>query len=292
MADAARSFGRHRCESLGAALAFKTLLALAPLLVVAVAVLGFVVGDGEAGTAAARAARQAFGPHASEVVSQWLRSARSFGTAATAIGVVFLLWGASRLVAQLVVALRVVFEAEDGHPDRPVGHAVLRTALSRLAAIGWTLLLGLWIAASILSRKALMYVLPHHAVLRAGRTLLSIASLTIAVAVAYKMFPVRALPWRRALQGAAITASLVTLGSWLLELWFTRVNVGVGYGASGGLVVFLLWLYVASQIFLFGAEVSAAVLRRGADAEASRPTDDPVDAAGRALDRAAGPRRQ
>ena len=79
------------------------------------------------------------------------------------------------------------------------------------------------------------------------------------------MLPSRALPWRKALQGAAITASLVTLGFWLLELWFTRVRVGIGigYGATGGLVVFLLWLYATSQLFLFGAEVSAAVLRRG-----------------------------
>lgn len=261
--DAGRHFGRHRCESLGAALAFKTLLAFTPLLVVAVAVLGFVLGDGEAGAAVADTARQAFGPRAGELVSRWLRSARSFGTAATAIGIVLLLWGSSRLVAQLDVALRVVFDPEEGQAARPAGQAVLRKLLSRLAAIGWTLLLGAWIAASILSRKALVYVLPHHPILPTARTLLSIASLTIAVAVAYKMLPARALPWRKALQGAAITASLVTLGSWLLELWFTRVRVGVGYGATGGLVVFLLWLYVAAQIFLFGAEVSAAVLRRG-----------------------------
>ena len=261
--DAGRHFGRHRCESLGAALAFKTLLALAPLLVVAVAVLGFVVGHGEAGVAAADTARQAFGPRAGELVSQWLRSARSFGTAATAIGIVLLLWGSSRLVAQLDFALRIVFDPEDSHPGRPAGRAALRKALSRLASIGWTLLLGAWIAVSILSRKALTYVLPHHPVLGPARTLLSIASLTIAVAVAYKMLPSRALPWRKALQGAAITASLVTLGFWLLELWFTRVKVGIGYGATGGLVVFLLWVYATSQIFLFGAEVSAAVLRRG-----------------------------
>ena len=43
--------------------------------------------------------RQAFGPRAGELVSQWLRSARTFGTAATAIGIVLLLWGSSRLVA-------------------------------------------------------------------------------------------------------------------------------------------------------------------------------------------------
>src|SRR5262249_39760250 len=193
--DAARHFGRHRCESLGAALAFKTLLALAPLLVVAVAVLGFIVGDSEAGRAAAGAARQTFGPRAGEIVGQWLRSARSFGPAATVIGVAFVLWGSSRLVAQLHVAMRVVFDPNEGHDPQPVGRAVARKVLARLAAVGWTLALGVWIAASILSRKALAFALPHTAILRIARTVLAVVSLTIAVAVAYKVLPARPPRW-------------------------------------------------------------------------------------------------
>jgi membrane protein len=198
------------------------------------------------------------------MVARWLGSARSFGGPATVIGVVFLLWGSSRLVAQLDVALRIVFDPDSARPGQPVARAVLRKVLSRLAAIGWTLLLGAWVAASIVSRRALSYVWPHHALLGVARTGLALASLTLAVAVAYKMLPSRGIKWRQALEGAAITSGLLTLGSWLLELWFTRVRVrvGLGYGATGGLVVFLLWLYVSAQIFLFGAEISAAVLRR------------------------------
>src|SRR5262249_29007180 len=123
---------------------------------------------------------------------------------------------------------------------------------------------GVWIAASILSRKALAYAVPHSGILRIARTVLAVASLTIAVAVAYKVLPSRPPRWKQALKGATLTALLVSFGSWLLALWFTRVNVGAGYGATGGLVVPLLWLYVAAEIFLFGAEVSAAAIRRAA----------------------------
>jgi membrane protein len=263
IADAARHFARHRCESLGSALAFKTLLAVTPLLVVAVAVLGFVLGDGEAAKAAIDTVRQAIGPHAGEIVKRWLASARTFGTAATAIGIVLVLWGSSRLVAQLDFALHIVFDLEDAPAAHPVAQAVMKKVLSRLAGVGWTLLLGAWIAASILGRLALVYVTPDHAILGLARTILGVASLTLAVAVAYKMLPSRGLSIRQALEGAAITSGLLTLGTWFLELWFRHVRVGSGYGAAGGLVVFLLWLYAAAQLFLFGAEVSAA-LRRGA----------------------------
>lgn len=267
--DAGRHFGRHRCESLGSALAFKTLLAVTPLLVVAVAVLGFVLGDGPAGKAAIDTVREAVGPHAGDVVRRWITSARSFGTAATAIGVVLLLWGSSRLVAQLDVALHVVFDPDDAPAGHPVAEALAKKLVSRLVAVGGTLILGAWIAASILSRLALASVMPDHFFLEVARTLLGFVSLTVAVAVAYKLLPTRGLAMREALEGAAITSGLITLGTWILELWFRHVRIGSGYGAAGGLVVFLLWLYAAAQLLLFGAEVSAALQRRsGASAPA------------------------
>src|SRR5262249_56355708 len=117
---------------------------------------------------------------------------------------------------------------DEGHVPAPVGVAVARKILARLAAVGWTLALGVWIAASILSRKALAYAVPHSGILRIARTVLAVASLTIAVAVAYKGLPSRPPRWKQALKGATLTALLVSFGSWLLELWFTRVNVGAG----------------------------------------------------------------
>ena len=200
--------------------------------------------------------REAVGPHAGDIVRRWLTSARSFGTAATAIGVVLLLWGSSRLVAQLDVALHVVFDVEDAPRTHPVGEALVKKVVSRLAAVAGTLILGAWIAASILCRLALANVMPDHFFLVVARTLLGFASLTVAVAVAYKLLPTRGLAMREALEGAAITSGLLTLGTWILELWFRHVRIGSGYGAAGGLVVFLLWLYAAAQLLLFGAEVS------------------------------------
>src|SRR5688572_18890602 len=70
-------FVRHRGDTLGAALAFQTLLALAPLLVVAVAVLAFALGEGAARAQALLAVRHALGGNGARLVESWLDTARS-----------------------------------------------------------------------------------------------------------------------------------------------------------------------------------------------------------------------
>jgi len=54
-----------------------------------------------------------------------------------------------------------------------------------------------------------------------------------------------------------LTSLLFTIGKFLIGLYLGKSEVGVAYGAAGSLVVILIWVYYASQIFLFGAEFTA-----------------------------------
>ncbi|MEP6890492.1 MAG: YhjD/YihY/BrkB family envelope integrity protein, partial [Nitrospirota bacterium] len=48
-------------------------------------------------------------------------------------------------------------------------------------------------------------------------------------------------------------------------LYLGKSDVGVAYGAAGSFVAILIWVYYASQIFLFGAEFTAVYAQaRGA----------------------------
>jgi membrane protein len=82
------------------------------------------------------------------------------------------------------------------------------------------------------------------------------------MAVMYRILPRRRLAWTDVLFGATVTAALQTVGISLLELWFTRASVGAGYGATGSIVAILVFLYASAQVFVFGAELSAVLLRR------------------------------
>ncbi len=256
-------FVRHRGDTLSAALAFQTLLALAPLLVVAVAVLAFAVGEGNARTEALGTVRKALGWKGAELVESWLDAARSMGTWATAIGTGLFLLGADRLVGELHVVIDVVFERPT-EALRHFRHHAKDFLRQRLRGLIMTLGLGLWIAVSLLARFAMTAVWPEggQGWSMVVQLLTISASLVGALAVLYRMLPVQKLAWRDVWIGAAVTALLQIVVSWLLELWITRSNVGAGYGATGAIIAILLWLYVSSLVFVFGAELSAVLLHR------------------------------
>ena len=54
-----------------------------------------------------------------------------------------------------------------------------------------------------------------------------------------------------------MTSLLFTIGKFLIGVYLGKSEVGLAYGAAGSLIVVLLWVYYASQIFLFGAEFTA-----------------------------------
>jgi membrane protein len=264
--QATKRFSRHRGDTLGAALAFNTLLALAPLLVVAVAVLAHIIGEGPARSETLYAVRQAVGPKGVDIVAGWLDVARETSSIATAVGTLLFLVGATRFVNALDVALDAVFEEPTltEPPPSPWRHEVLQYMRDRGVHLVVSLGLGLWIATSLGMRVAIETWWPRSWAILLGpfRFGLSFGSLALALAVMYRVLPPRRLAWSDVFFGALVTAGLQTLGAWMLGLWFTRAQVGAGYGATGTVVAILVFLYSSAQVFVFGAELSAELLRR------------------------------
>jgi membrane protein len=82
--------------------------------------------------------------------------------------------------------------------------------------------------------------------------------ITLLFALIFRFLPDARIVWRDVWFGAAMTAALFTLGKFLIGLYLGRAGVGSAYGAAGSLAVLLVWLYYATQIFLFGAELTKA----------------------------------
>ncbi|SUY28266.1 YihY family inner membrane protein [Aminobacter aminovorans] len=89
-------------------------------------------------------------------------------------------------------------------------------------------------------------------------TLVSFALITAMFAAIYKVLPDRRLAWRDVITGALVTASLFTFGKSLIGWYIGTSATASSYGAAGGLLVILLWVFYSSQIFLFGAELTRA----------------------------------
>ena len=62
------------------------------------------------------------------------------------------------------------------------------------------------------------------------------------------------IAWRDVWVGAAVTSLLLEIGKILIGLYLGKTSVASGFGVAASLVVLLVWVYFAAQIFLLGAE--------------------------------------
>ena len=97
-----------------------------------------------------------------------------------------------------------------------------------------------------------------------------------------KALPDKPITWRDVAIGAVITTLLFDGGKYLIALYIGQSNIASSYGAAGGLIVLLLWIYYTAQIFLFGAEFTHAYAKRfGSHAGAGGASDDGTSEDGR-----------
>jgi hypothetical protein len=83
---------------------------------------------------------------------------------------------------------------------------------------------------------------------------LSFGLMTVLFALIYKFIPRVHIAWHDVWIGAAFTAVLFAVGKFLIGFYIGKGGIASAFGAAGSLVVLIVWVYYAAQIFLLGAE--------------------------------------
>lgn len=244
---------------LAASLAYSTLFALAPLLVIAVAVAGIIFGQGEAKQYILEQATQQLGTQAAQTVQGLLKNATRSGAGifATLVSVAALFFSASSLFIQLKNALNKIWQVEDKQ-----GGGVKNLIRSRLTAFALVLGVGLVLLAAIILSTVLSTMgssiknlLPGSDVLWQAFNILVFSLIFCGcIAVLYRFLPAAPVSWRHAWVGALFTTLLFALGRFALAFYISRSATTSVYGAAGSVMALLLWIYYSAQIFLLGAE--------------------------------------
>ncbi len=252
---------------LGAALAFYTTIAVAPLMVLSVGLAGMFLEESVARETVVQEIRHVIGgPAADAVASIESPLDRPEGITATVIGGLTLLFGALGVFRHLQDALNSIWRAR---PPRYGFLAMIRHRLSSMVVVlttGFLLLVSLILSASLswLATQAMSTLRLPVLYFEAGNTLLSFAVITVLFALLFKLLPDTKVPWRHVWLGAVVTAALFTVGKIALSLYLAHARVTSAYGAAGSLVALLLWCYYASQIVFLGAEFTrVTTLSRG-----------------------------
>ncbi len=284
--EAAQSWQKDNAPRLGAALAYYTLFSIAPLLVVAIAVAALVFGQDAAQGRIVAELGGLLGQAGAKALEETVESSResTAGVLATLGALFTLVLGATGVFGELKGALNVVWDVEpEERPRRSFILGILRNRLWSFAmvlAVGFLLLVSLVISAFLAAAQGALgrYLSEPSALLEYGNTLASFALITVLFAMIFKFLPDTKVAWSDVWVGAALTSVLFGLGKYLIGLYLGRSSVGSTYGAAGSLVVLIVWVYYAAQIFFFGAELTQAYARRHGSLAPSAAGPDPEGA--------------
>ncbi len=254
----AEAFVADNVARLGAALAFYTTVAVAPLLVLTIALAGTVFGVGEARLTVIGEIERLAGSQASAAVAAVQSpTATTTGTLATLLGIGTLFFGSLGVFTNLQDALNAIWRVP---PQPTVGWwHFLRRRLFSLASVlvtGFLLLVSLVASAALSwlgSQTALRLGLPVLG-LQLVNNAISFAVVTSLFALVFRLLPDTRVLMRHVWIGAAVTALLFTVGKTALGFYLGRASLTSAYGAAGSLLVLLLWCYYAAQIVFLGAE--------------------------------------
>lgn len=244
---------------MGAALAFYTLFAMAPLFVIVLAIAGVWFGEEAARRELFSQVSGLVGSAGGEAIQALVSAANKPKTGAWAavIAVATLFVGATGVFVQLQDALNSIWGVRRV-PGRGLRNFIKDRLLSfaLIVGIGFLLLVSLVVSAGLSALgKFMVGLLPEQGTIWQGiNFVVSFGVITLLFAMIFKVLPDVKIAWRDVWIGAILTALLFNLGKFLLGLYLGRSSVTSAYGAAGSLVIVLLWVYYSAQILFFGAK--------------------------------------
>jgi membrane protein len=246
--------------SMGAALSYYTVFSLAPLLLLVVSIAGLVFGEEAARGEIFGQVAGLMGADAAKAIEDLVASVNkpAKGAAATAVGIVLLLIGATTVFGELQDALDRIWRA----PARERSAGWWKLLRARLLSFGMILGIAFLLMVSLVLSAAISALGKWWDGFFGGwETVAQIVNFAIGFlltagvfAMIYKIMPRVRVRWHDVWLGAVVTALLFSVGKFLIGLYIGKSGVASGFGAAGSLVVIFVWVYYSAQIFLMGAE--------------------------------------
>ncbi|MDZ7704913.1 MAG: YihY/virulence factor BrkB family protein [Trueperaceae bacterium] len=254
---------RDKLNRLSAALAFFTLLSLAPLFTISVGVASFFLDRDALRAALGEVLGNLMGDAGRELTqllfeNAFLAERLGSGLWPSLVGTLLLLFFASNVLSELHSALNSIWRQREGEGSS-LWHSVWGRliSLTMVLALGFVLVVSLVISTALAAFSRFLSDWLGVPLVLVGATdvVLNLVLLTFFFALLYKFLPDVRLWWRDIWPGAALTAVVFVIGKWIIGIFLGNSILASAYGAAGSLVIFLLWVFFTAQMFFFGAEV-------------------------------------
>ncbi|NEQ46326.1 MAG: YihY/virulence factor BrkB family protein [Leptolyngbya sp. SIOISBB] len=266
---------KDKCLEMGAALSYYALFSLFPIALVIASILGFLLGP-ETDTAQKilTFAQDSLPPDAFDIIEDTLLrlNRQSVGAGMVGFGVSF--FAASSVFSALDRSVDRIWKAEEPETSESMTlHAnAMAFGIKKLMAFGLVMSTAMLLLLSLLSNIVIRVVLRVlnnmdrtvsfvnidslliARILQVGSSFLLVA---LAVLLLFRFLPSTLTPWKDLWPGTLLTTGLL-IG---LQQLVSRNIIHIGgqyqsYGAIGGVMILMLWIYLTCQIFFFGCVMS------------------------------------
>ncbi|HUM46431.1 MAG TPA: YihY/virulence factor BrkB family protein [Chitinophagales bacterium] len=243
-----------------AALAYYTIFAMAPALLIIMSLLGFFFGKDAIEGEVYGQINSLVGAQAALQIQDIIKNIHltQDNLFATAIGAGLLLIAASGIFGEIQDSINSIWGIK-AKPKRGIVKLLINRLLSfsMLVTIGFILTVTLMINALVnLLSTAIGSYFPGMTLyfLFAFDNLLTIVAITSLFAIIFKILPDAQIKWKFVMVGALVTAALFMIGKFVIGYYLAKSNIASVYGAAASIMIIMVWVYYNAIILYFGAE--------------------------------------
>lgn len=256
----ASAFSQDRALKYSASLAYSTIFALSPLLVLIISLASIFYGKDAIQGKLFSEINQLVGSDAANQIQILIeKSALSGGsTLSLIISIVVLMVGATAIFTEIQDTLNIIWRVRP-KPKKGFQKLLINRILSfsMIISLGFLLVVSLVVNGIVAAlSQRLSSIFPEITVLlvQAFNIFLTFSIITTLFAIIFKFLPDVKISWKDVRVGAIATALLFMLGRVLIGFYLQMAGTGSTFGAAGSLVVILTWVYYTAAILYFGAE--------------------------------------
>lgn len=274
--ETAQAWIKDKISIHAAALAFYTTFSVAPLIIIMIAVTGFLFGEQAASGQLADYLESIFGKELAETLQNFVLSAYDpvSGLIATVISIGIIMFSSTTVIAQLKDSLNTIWGVEVKEEEGGIKRFVINRALSFALILIFTVIF----IASIIIHAAFDILEPFLDPLIPGgvgvwsviNSSIFFVNTTLLFAIIFKMLPDINVRWRDVMVGAMVTTLLFLFGRYVTSLYLLSGDITSTIGAAGSFVVFLVWVYYNTLVIFLGAEFTKVYTKKFGEYEAMR----------------------
>lgn len=256
----ALEFNDDNAIKLSAALAYYTIFALPPLLIIIITICGVFFGEDAVAGELYGQINGLVGDSAAIQIQETIKNVQLSGSNvfATIFGVGMLLIGASGVFAEIQSSINFIWGLR-AKPNKGFKKFIQNRLMSfsMIVSVGFLMLVSLFVSTilDLMSARLKLYF-PESTVylFNVINLVIILISITLLFAIIFKALPDGIIKWKDAFIGASCTAVLFMIGKFAIGFYLGSSTTASVYGAAGSVIIILVWVYYSAIILYFGAE--------------------------------------